>query len=67
MLEGHRGPMDPIDPLVSERFRAVSPTDSIERLPEIFYNSRTALVLEEGALRAMLTPGDLQGYLTGKA
>jgi cystathionine beta-synthase len=67
MLEGHRAPMDPIDPLVSDRFRAVSPTDSIERLPEIFYNSRTALVLEEGALRAMLTPGDLQGYLTGKA
>jgi cystathionine beta-synthase len=67
MLEGHRAPTDPINDLVSERFRAVSPGDSIERLPEIFYNSRTALVLEEGVLRGMLTPGDLQGYLAGKA
>jgi cystathionine beta-synthase len=67
MLEGHRAPTDAINDLVSERFRAVSPGDSIERLPEIFYNSRTALVLEEGVLRGMLTPGDLQGYLAGKA
>ena len=48
------------------RFRAVCPNDSIERLPEIFFNSRTALVLEGDALRAMLTPGDLQGYLADK-
>lgn len=66
MLEGHCAPTDPIDDLVSERFRAVTPADPIERLPEIFYNSRTALVLEGGALRAMLTPGDLQGYRAGK-
>jgi cystathionine beta-synthase len=67
LLEGHRAPTDPIDGMVSERFRAVTPADSIERLPEIFYGSRTALVLEEGALRAMLTPGDLQSYLINKA
>jgi cystathionine beta-synthase len=67
LLEGHRAPTDAIDGLVSERFRAVTPSDPIERLPEIFYNSRTALVLEGNALRAMLTPRDLQGYLAGKA
>lgn len=67
MLQGHRAPADPIDDLVSARFRAVSPADPLERLPEIFYSSRTALVLEGDMLRAMLTPGDLQGYLAGKA
>ena len=66
MLQGQRAPADPIDDLVSERFRAVSLTDPIERLPEIFFSSRTALVLEGDMLRAMLTPGDLQGYLAGK-
>jgi cystathionine beta-synthase len=66
MLQGHRAPADPIDELVSDRFRAVSLTDPLERLPEIFYSSRTALVLEGDMLRAMLTPGDLQGYLAGK-
>lgn len=66
MLQGQGAPSDPIDGLVSERFRAVSPTDSIERLPEIFYSSRTALVMEGEMLRATLTPGDLQGYLSGK-
>ena len=66
MLQGHRAPADPIDGLVSERFRAVSPADPIERLPEIFYSSRTALVMEGDLVRAMLTPGDLQGYLAGK-
>ena len=66
MLQGHRAPTDPIDDLVSQSFRAVSMTDPLERLPEIFYNSRTALVLEGDAVRAMLTPGDLEGYLAGK-
>jgi cystathionine beta-synthase len=66
MLQGQRAPSDPIDDLVSDRFRAVSPMDSIERLPEIFYNSRTALVMEGEMLRAMLTPGDLQGFRSGK-
>ena len=44
----------------------MSVTDPLERLPEIFYNSRTALVLEGEAVRATLTPGDLQGYLADK-
>jgi cystathionine beta-synthase len=66
MLQGHRSPTEAIDDLVSQSFRAVSVTDPLERLPEIFFNSRTALVLEGEAVRAMLTPGDLQGYLADK-
>jgi hypothetical protein len=66
MLQGHRSPTEAIDDLVSQSFRAVSVSDPLERLPEIFFNSRTALVLEGEAVRAMLTPGDLQGYLADK-
>src|SRR5262249_998513 len=67
MLQGHGAPSDPIDDLVSQSFRAGSVTDPLDGLAEILYSSRTALVLEGEAVRAMLTPGDLQSYLAEKA
>jgi cystathionine beta-synthase len=64
LLEGAMRAEDPIDPLVSPAFTVVSPTDPVDRLPEIFQRGEAAVVVEENALRGIITQIDLISYLS---
>jgi cystathionine beta-synthase len=64
LLEGRKRPTEPIDDLVEQAYTAVSPGDPIDVLPEIFSGGNTALVVENGALRGVLTKIDLISYVS---
>jgi cystathionine beta-synthase len=64
LLEGRKRPTEPIDDLVEQAYKAVSPADPIDVLPGIFSDGNTALVVENGALRGVLTKIDLISYVS---
>jgi cystathionine beta-synthase len=64
LLEGRKRPTEPIDDLVEQAYTAVSPADPIDVLPEIFSGGNTALVVENGALRGVLTKIDLISFVS---
>jgi cystathionine beta-synthase len=64
LLEGRKRAWEPIDDLVEHTFQAVSPSDPIDVLPPIFTDGGTALVVENGALRGVLTKIDLISYVS---
>jgi cystathionine beta-synthase len=64
LLAGRKRATEPIDDLVAQAYQAVSPSDPIDVLPPIFTDGSTALVVENGALRAVLTKIDLISYVS---
>lgn len=64
LLAGRKRATEPIDDLVEQAYQAVSPNDPIEVLPPIFTDGSTALVVENGALRGVLTRIDLISYMS---
>jgi len=64
LLEGRKRPTEPIDDLVQQAYKAVSLADPIDVLPEIFSGGNTALVVENGALRGVLTKIDLISFVS---
>jgi cystathionine beta-synthase len=64
LLAGSKRPTDPIDDLIEQAYRAVSPGDSIDVLPEIFSHGSTALVVHNGALCGVVTKIDLISYMS---
>jgi cystathionine beta-synthase len=67
LLAGRKRSTEPIDDLVEQAYQAVSPSDPIEVLPPIFSLGSTALVVENGALRAVVTRIDLISYMSAIA
>jgi cystathionine beta-synthase len=64
LLAGRKRSTEPIDDLVEQAYQAVSPSDPIDVLPPIFTHGSTALVVENGALRGVLTKIDLISYVS---